>query len=163
MPSIIQTALLGEAAMNIPGIIALTFFPTRTLSYFLASPHPNLELNATAILLARSVGLLILTLTPQLLLAYPNSKDCVVKRKLAYITLGIGEAALIPLLLWEAFRAEDGQKAAGVWAGGWTRKMSLVSAGNLVPFVAWRLYVFFVKPEWFNGDTTSGGQAKKDR
>ena len=162
MPSTIQIALLAEATLNVPAIVSLTLFPSRTLSYFLASPLPSLELNATAILLARGMGLLILALTPQLLLAYPESKDCEVKRKLAYITLGVGEAALIPLLLWEAFRAGDEQKAAGVWAGGWTKRASLLSVASLVPLLMWRGFLFQIRPEWFAGGATAA-QTKKKR
>lgn len=151
MPSLIQTAFAIEACLNLPGIIALIFFPSQTLKAFLASPLPSIELNDSAILLARAVGVCILGLTPQLLLAYPNTKDAVGKRKIVYWTLGAGEAGLIPLLLWEAFRASDQQKAAGVWAGGFSRQAALMCAANLVPLVLWRVYVFTVKPHWFEG------------
>jgi hypothetical protein len=152
MPSIIQTAFALEAFVNLPTIIGLLFFPSAVLKLFIASPIPSLELNATTTFLARSLGGLVLSLTPQLLLAYPNSKDCAAKRKLAYVTLGTGEVALVPLLLWEAFRASDQSKAAGVSAGGLTTTSCLVSVANLTPLLAWRIYVFLVKPQWF-GDT----------
>jgi len=161
MPSIIQTALALEAFLNLPAIISLLFFPSAVLKPVLASPLPSLELNATTILLARSLGAVILALTPQLLLAYPNTKDCAAKRKVAYVTLGVGEAALVPLLLWEAFRASDQSKAVGVWAGGLGRRACLVSAANLVPLLAWRLYVFWVKPQWFGNTEDVMEKAKK--
>ncbi len=162
MPSIIQTAFALEALVNLPAIISLLFFPNATLKHFLASPLPSLELNATSIFLARSLGAMVLALTPQLLLAYPNSKNCVAQRKIAYVTLGAGEAALVPLLLWEAFRASDQSKAAGVWAGGLSKRACLVSAANLVPVLAWRIYVFGVKPHWF-GDTEAVMEKTKKR
>lgn len=68
-----------------------------------------------------------------------------------YWTLGAGEVGLIPLLIWEAFRASDQHKAVGVWAGGFSRKAALMCAANLVPLVLWRVYVFAVKPHWFEG------------
>jgi len=162
MPSLIQTAFAIEAVLNVPGIIALIFFPSQTLKNFLASPLPSIELNETAILLARAVGACILGLTPQLLLAYPNTKDAVGKRKIVYWTLGMGEAGLIPLLIWEAFRASDEHKAAGVWAGGFSRKAALMSAANLIPLVLWRVYVFMVKPEWFEGGAAKSKGKKND-
>lgn len=162
MPSIIQTAFALEALLNLPAILALLFFPTQTLTPILATPLPSLELNATTTLLARSLGAVILALTPQLLLGYPNTKDCAAKRKIAYITLGVGEAALVPLLLWEAFRASDKSKAVGVWAGGLGRRACLVAAGNLVPLLVWRAYVFWVRPEWF-GDMEDVREKGKKR
>lgn len=160
MPSIIQKALVIEAFVNLLAIISLLFFPSAVLKPALASHLPSLELNATTLLLARSLGAMVLALTPQLLLAYPNSKDCAAKRKIAYVTLGAGEAALVPLLLWEAFRASDQSKAAGVWAGGLGRNTCLVSAANLLPPLAWRIYVFLVKPQWF-GDMEDEASKKK--
>ena len=161
MPSIIQTAFALEACSNLIAIVSLSFFPRQTLRYFLASPLSSLELNGTAVFLTRSLGLLILALTPQLLLAYPNSRDAVEKRKLVYWTLGTGEAALIPLLLHEAFRDTDERKAAGVWAGGLTRRFCLIAVANLVPILAWRFFVFFVKPHWFGDTEDVSEKAKK--
>lgn len=164
MPSIIQTAFALEALINLPAIISLLFFPNEILKPVLASPLPSLELNATTLLLARSLGTMVLALTPQLLLAYPNSKDCAAKRKIAYVTLGAGEAALVPLLLWEAFRASDQSKAAGVWAGGLGRRACLVAALNLLPPLAWRIYVFWMKPHCFGDtdDVTEKASKKKE-
>lgn len=162
MPSIIQTALAFEALLNVPGIVSLVCFPSQTLGYLLASPLPSLELNGTAVFLARSFGLLILALTPQLLLAYPNSKDSVGKRKLVYMTLGMGEVVLIPLLLWEAFRATDASKAAGIRAGGLSRSFCLTATANLLPLLAWRVFVFQLKPQWFGVAEDVSMKAKKD-
>ena len=163
MPSLIQTAFAVEALFNVFGGVSLCVFPTAVLSRFLASPLPSLELNATSILLARSLGLLILALTPQLLFAYPNNKDCVGKRRTVYLTLGAGEMGLVPLLLWEAFRASDESKAAGVWAGGLSRNAALISAANLVPILAWRIYVFQFKPHWFGDTEDVVGKSKRSK
>ena len=161
MPSIIQTAFALEALVNIAAIVSFVGFPTETLSCLVASPLPSLELNGTAIFLWRSVGVLILSLTPQLLLAYPNGKDCEAKRRLVYYTLGMGEVGLIPLLLAEAYRASDESKAAGVWAGGLSRSFCLMGAANLVPILAWRIYVFQLKPHWFGDATELKEKVKK--
>ena len=149
MPSIIQYAFAAEALINTPAIIALLFFPSATRKPFLASPLPSIELNATATLLARCVGVFILGLTSQLLLAYPDTEDCGGKRRIVYWTLGIGEAGLIPLFLWEALRASDEAKAAGVWAGGLSRNMALTCAANSAAPLAWRAFVFGWRPQWF--------------
>ena len=162
MPSIIQIAFAFEAFINTPAIIALLFNPAATIKAFLASPLPSVEVNDTVTLLARCVGIFILTLTPQLLLAYPDSEDCVGKRRLVYWTLGAGEAGLIPLFLWEAFRSSDEAKAAGIWAGGFSRQSALMCVANLIWPIAWRIFVFGWKPEWFAGGTKNDKDKKHE-
>ena len=162
MPSIIQFALAFESIINTPAIIGLLFFPSATLKPLLASPLPSIELNATTVLLARCVGVFILALTPPLLLACPDSKDCVGKRKLVYWTLGLGEAGLIPLFIWEAFRTSDEAKAAGFWAGGLSRNSALFCAANLVWPMIWRVFVSNYRPEWLAAEMTKSKEKKDE-
>jgi hypothetical protein len=54
--------------------------------------------------------------------------------------LAAGEAFLIPLLLWKATSGED----AGIESG-----TLLNMAGNLVPYLGWRIWCFRWRPEWF--------------
>ncbi len=147
MPSIIQTAFAIEACSNIPAIIGLIFFPYKIISYALVAPIASAELTATAIFLARCTGVLILALTPQLLLALPNDKDGPGRKKLAYFTLGAGEAGLIPLFFWEAVRATDAEKALG--AGGLSRTVALTWVVNLGSLLVWRVWVWSMRPMWF--------------
>lgn len=163
MPSIIQVALVLEAFLNVPAIVSLIGFPAQTLNSFLPSPSSNAKFDANTIFLARGLGVLITALTPQLLLAYPNGKDSVGKRKLAYWTLSTGEVALVPLLLWEAFRETDQSKAAALGSGGLSRSFCLTAVANLVPILAWRAYVFGIKPHWFGDTEDVVEKAKKDR
>ena len=163
MPSIIQKALISEVLANIPAIISLIFFPESVLRPALATKasYSASELTRTATLMARCAGVLILALTPQLLLAYPDSKDCVGKRKQAYWGLGLGEAALIPLFLWEAFRERNEKKAR---FGGLKPRAALLSAGALALPLAWRLFVFGWKDHWFGPKGVRlGGKKKIDR
>lgn len=169
MPSIIQAAFFFEAFVNVPAIVSLIFYPESTLRPALASnfSFSTAELNGTATLIARCAGVLILALTPQLLLALPDSKDCIGKRKQVYWTLGIGEAGLIPLFLWEAFRASDQDKLG--WRGGLTKRAALLCAGMLIPLLAWRIFVFIWREHWFGPEggrgreqRTSGNQADAD-
>ncbi|KAL6716020.1 hypothetical protein ACLMJK_006982 [Lecanora helva] len=160
MPSIIQTAIVLEIFGNLVGIIALGCFPNQILRYFIASSLPGIELNGTVTFLSRSLSAFIFALTAPLLLAYPDSRSSAEKRKLAYWTLSTGEAILIPLLLWEAFRATDESKAAGVWAGGLSRHFCFAAVGNLAPILFWRVFVFVMKAHWF-GDGESGAKEPK--
>ena len=162
MPSIIQKAFAFEILITIPAVVGLLLSPSATVKLLLASPLPSIELNDTAILLARCVGIFIFTLTALLLLAYPDTEDCVGKRRLVYWVLGVGEAGLIPLFLWEALRTSDEAKAAGFWAGGLSRRSALMCAANLVWPLAWRIYVFRWRPEWFAAGARSNKGAKHE-
>lgn len=162
MPSIIQKAFAFEVLIIIPAVISLLVFPSATVKLLLASPLPSIELNDTAILLARCVGILILTLTALLLFAYPDTEGCVGKRRLVYWTLGVGEAGLIPLFLWEALRTSDEAKAAGFWAGGLSRRSAIICAANLMWPLAWRIYVFRRRPEWFAAGARSDKGEKQE-
>ena len=158
MPSIIQRALIIEACVNVLAAILLLFYPGQSLSYFLIKSVDPSEINSTTTLLVRVIAIFVLVLTPQLLLATPSSSDLAAKRKLAYINLGVGEAWLIPLLLWEAFRATDTEKL--LRAGGFSRRAALASAFNLWPPLLWRVWVWKMRPGWFEVDAQ--GSLKKD-
>lgn len=150
MLSAIQRALIIEACVNVLAAVLLLFYPGLSVSYFLVTSVDPSEISPTTTLLVRVIGIFVLVLTPQLLLATPSSSDLAAKRKLAYINLGVGEACLIPLLLWEAFRATDKEKLLG--AGGFSRRAALTSAFNLLPPLLWRVGVWKIRPGWFEGD-----------
>lgn len=158
MPSTIQYALAAEALLNSQAIIGLLFYPGATLRPFLASSIPSLELNSTVTFLARCIGAFIFGLTPQLLLAYPNSEDCEAKRRIVYWNLGFGEAGLIPLFLWEAFRASDEAKRASCLS----KKMAVISASILTVVLAWRVLVIGWRPQLLaEGKWESKGRKQK--
>ena len=160
MSSMIQKAFAIEACLIVPGIIGLMLFPRGTLSNFLVSPWSGSAITPTTILLARVVGALILALIPQLLFALPDSKGVAEQRRLVYLTLGSGEAALIPLFLWEAFRATDAEKVLS--AGGFSRSSALFSVANLLALLIWRVWVWDYKPHWFeqSGGITAKGKSQ---
>ena len=161
MPTIIQTAFLAEALLNTPGIIASIIFPSATLDLLLVPTIPS-SFNPSSILLTRALGVMFLALTPPLLLAYPNTPDAAGKRRIVYWILGLGEGGLVPLLLWEAFRASDEEKVIGVGGGvgGWSRTAALMGVASLLPLLLWRIYVFTAQPSWFLG-VSSRGTGKK--
>lgn len=154
--SIIQRAFLLEACANVPGIYYLLFQPEAFLEAVLIGPATLVSSNQPTILLTRMIGAIVLALTPQLLFALPDSVSVAGQRKLAYLTLGTGEAALIPLLLSEAFRATDAEKI--VSSGGLSKTMALVSAANIGLLLSWRVFVWAVKPHWFAGNSKEAGK-----
>lgn len=109
MPSIIQAAFFIEALVNIPAIVSLLFYPEPTIRPALAAnvSLPAAELNRTATFLARCAGVLILALTPQLLLALPDSKDCAGKRKLVYVRQSWSSLFLFEILPCPRFLPES--------------------------------------------------------
>lgn len=152
--SIIQRAFLLEACANAPGIYVMIFKPELFIEAFFTGPVTLLASNQSTILLTRILGTLILALTPQLLLALPDGVGIAGQRKMAYLTLGTAEAALVPLLLMEAFRATDTEKVVG--SGGLSKTMALVSAVNLGLLLSWRVFVWVVKPHWFASNSKEG-------
>ena len=154
MPSVIQKAFFIEALTNVLAIVSFIFYPESTLRPVVST---NLELSRSATLMTRCAGILVLALTPQLLLGLPDSKDCAGKRKQAYWGLALGEVGLIPLFLWEAFRASDLEKQQ-VWGGGLTRSAALLCTGMMIPPLAWRIFVFGWKEHWFGPE---GGRERE--
>ncbi|KAI9696336.1 MAG: hypothetical protein M1820_008178 [Bogoriella megaspora] len=133
--TIIRLAFLLEALFNILGAAVILLYPATCLSYFVPKPHIT---TTTSVSLVQWLAALILGLTPQLVLALPNSRKAVDSRPMVYTTLAWGEACLMPVLIWHAF----------VESGLSPRAMG-ICVGNLLPIFCWRLYVLWWKPEWF--------------
>jgi hypothetical protein len=55
-------------------------------------------------------------------------------------TLGVGEALIIWLLLWNALDAES---------SGFSTRALLQAAGSLVPYLIWRCWAFWIDPRLF--------------
>lgn len=146
MPTLspIQLALALEATANIFGATCMLLFPHSILSYVTARPSSaslqNQNPDQAAIDLFRWVGAIVYGLTPQLLLALPDSKGASDRRWIAYVTLGAGEGALMAVMLWQALMME------GEEGGGITKKALLGCVAGLAPFGVWRGWVLGVRP-----------------
>jgi hypothetical protein len=149
MPSIISLAFGLESCLNLSaGTIALTA-PEWCLAQVVR--HSSFA-SPTAALLVQTTGGLLYALTTSLLLCLPDSKptddSCarstlVGRRRLVYYTLGAQEACLIPLLLWNWARRRD---------AGMERGSLLSMALNLIPFLGWRVWCLWWRPQWFESD-----------
>ena len=157
MPSIIQTVLLLEALAHIPTIINFIFYPESILLPALAtnSISPALELNRTTTLLARCFGVISLAHAVGTLLAVPDSKDCLGKRKYVYWATVLVEAGLIPLFLWEAFRTRGEEDV-----GGFTQRAALLAVQPIATGLAWRVFVLGWKEHWLR---PGGGREDKKK
>lgn len=161
--TIIRTAFALEAALNVVGGTCMILYPTTFLSFLAADPSHNVTPAVTA--LFQWFGALTLGLTPQLLLALPNTEGALLSRPTVYWTLLAGEAGLVPLMAWQ-MRCAGAVTALGVVAqktlnqdsnglgvgaslsNGLSRNGLLGSAAILAATSVWRLWVLLVKPEW---------------
>jgi hypothetical protein len=162
MPSIISLAFGLESCLNLgAGTVALVA-PEWCLAQVVR--HSSFA-SPTASLLVQTTGSLLYALTTPLLLCLPDSKHTddvrarstlVGRRRLVYYTLGAQEACLIPLLLWNWAHRRD---------SGMERGSLLSMALNLVPFLGWRVWCLWWRPQWFAPDIpqeTQGPQRRSD-
>lgn len=139
----IQLVLALEASANLFGATCMLLFPGPILTYLTNPPSSSLSSTTpdpASAHLVQWLAALVYGLTPPLLLAVPDQKDIRGKRWIAYVTLGAGEASLMAVMLWQAFMG----KADG---GGFTKKALLGCVGGLMPFMLWRVWVLFARPE----------------
>jgi len=80
----------------------------------------------------------VLALTTPLVLAYPNTVAGIANRSTCYWTLGAGEAALVPIMLWQYLSGES------AFSDG-----ALIGAiGILGGTLAARMFLLGMKPAW---------------
>ena len=154
MPTPFQIALALEAAINPPGLIAMIFYPELCLNLFLTDPLPT-PTPAIAVLLMRFLGVMVIALTALILFAYPEGPASAGKRKAAYLTLATIEASSLPLWIAEALGMTE-ESMLGV--GGLSRVSCGVAVGVQAAFLGWRMWVFWMRPEWLEGRTEGGSK-----
>ncbi|MCJ1438601.1 hypothetical protein MMC27_007991 [Xylographa pallens] len=133
--TIMRSALLIEALSNFLGGIPMIFL-TRPLLSLISSETPS----PLAVSLTQWLGGLICGLAAPLLLAYPDTKRAMESRTTVYWTLGAGEGALVPVMLWQYMSQGNGSGLPGGFLLG--------AAGVLAATAAWRLWVMLARPEW---------------
>ncbi|KAF2227190.1 hypothetical protein BDZ85DRAFT_191 [Elsinoe ampelina] len=145
MPSLVQNALLLESLGNILGGLSFLLTPRLTLSLLVRDPS---ALNPLSLTLWQMLGGITLALTVPLLAAYSDTPTGEAQRRSAYVTLGMGEGVIVPLLLagWVKGSSPFGE---GMVFGG-----SAVLAGA----AAWRVWCLVVRPEVMAVDGGRKGQ-----
>ena len=135
--SVVRKAFLIESILNLFSIPLIT--NTRTvLSYALRNPA---HINPASIFFSRLFGGLIVGgLTSALWAGLPNTITGIESRKIVYITLGMGEVLLIPIIALEAMKGGGADAALTV-------RGCLATIACLLPPLLWRGYVLFVRPE----------------
>jgi hypothetical protein len=130
-----RNGLLIESAANIGGGLAMIMFPKTLLSWM---TKPATLVSPLSINLMQWVGGVVLALTTPLLLAYPNTVAGILSRPTCYWTLGAGEVALVPIMLWQYLSGES----------AFDDKSLLLGAAALGGTLAYRTFVLSTKPEW---------------
>jgi hypothetical protein len=143
MPSTIQIALLVEILVNIPIATFLLFTPTRVLTHLVSNATSLAGVPSSTTTVTQFIGILFFAITVPLVLSLPNGPHAVEVRKVTYYLNGVGEALLIPWLL-----LKDAGSVSGFGTG-----ILKQGAYQIIPLLAWRVFVLLVKPEWLNGGT----------
>ncbi|WWD19430.1 hypothetical protein CI109_103890 [Kwoniella shandongensis] len=133
----VSRAFLIEAVLNVASFPLITH-PRFVLSLLLLQPH---HINPSTVLFARLFGGLVVgVLTPLLLAGVPNTRNAIESRRITYLSLGLGECLLIPLLIGEALKGGKGTAAL-------SPRASIGAIMCLAPPLIWRLYVLLARPD----------------
>ncbi|KAH7344383.1 hypothetical protein BKA66DRAFT_614777 [Pyrenochaeta sp. MPI-SDFR-AT-0127] len=143
--NIIRLALAFESLVTVGAGTYYMFFPRHYLLYTMGAAAA--QVTTTALQFAQQFGALNVFIGATVALFIPNTKKAIESRRILYFVILGFELLYIPLLLWQAFMME----------GGMLRKALLTEAGQLLPFVLWRVFTLGCKPEWF-GRYQEGGK-----
>jgi hypothetical protein len=131
----LKKAFYIEALFNFLSFPFLTSTPL-VLSYLLKNPAS--QINPSTILFTRLFGGLVVgVFTPLLIFGLRTPET----RKIVYMSLGMGEGLLIPLLVGEALKKESGKAISSAVAWG--------AVGCLVPPCFWRVYCLGLRKDLF--------------
>lgn len=133
----IRYAFLLEGLGNLFGGALMAVYPRFCLRYFLATPAIAPQ---STVALTQWLGGIVIGLAVPLFLAYPNTPTAAASREVVYGTLAAGEMALLPIM---AYHAGLGSSS------GLNTQALMASVATLLPLCVGRLYVMFVKPNWF--------------
>jgi hypothetical protein len=148
--TVVRSAFAIEAAANLFGAFMMFTYPSEILH--LCSPSstliPALSHPATsspspqARTLLTWLGAMVVGLTPQLILALPETPRAIASREMVYVTLLAGEAVLVAVMGWQGL--VKGENETGV-----SGKALAICIANLAPLMAWRVYILGWKRSWF--------------
>lgn len=146
MSSIFRRALIIEAAANIIGGVGFLFFPEWCLSKVIPPNQSQSILGPvipqSTVTLLQTFATMIFALTVPLVICIPDYSGVAQRRSLTYLTLLAGEVFLTGLLIWKASQGEE--------KSGFTDFCLLLSTSVLTLPALWRIWVFTVKPHWFD-------------
>ncbi|KAK4540513.1 hypothetical protein LTR36_009151 [Oleoguttula mirabilis] len=137
-------AVLGEIALNLASIAPMLLLPETVLSYIVKGPN---QITPATKSLTQWFGAVVIALTVPLALSYPNPRPSQGGephiphwRRLTYMVLGAGEAALGTVMAAQYLSGDSGLTDA-VLIGG---------TGTMGVLCAMRGFFLFVRPSWMD-------------
>ncbi|CAN9455348.1 unnamed protein product [Alternaria alternata] len=125
--NVIRGAFAFESAITVAAGSYFLFFPRHYLGRILAVQMTQ-QYGAANIFVGGAVSLYV-----------SNNRAAVESRKMVYRYILGWELLFVPVVVCQALMME----------GGIPKSSLLATAGQFVPFIAWRVFALFCKPEWF--------------
>lgn len=145
--TIIQRALILETTGTALAGLLVLLHPTAFLTFLVSSPSS--AITPLAIGLTQWIAVLSFAFSIACAFSIPDTARAVQSRWGLYWTLGLGEAAMCVLFLWQMGReGEVGLSREGLWMG-------VLQLGGAV---LWRGFVIVFKPHWFGGREKGKGE-----
>ncbi|KAK5121726.1 hypothetical protein LTR85_004601 [Meristemomyces frigidus] len=137
-------ALLGEIAANLTGIVPMLFAPETVLSYLATGPN---QITPATKSLTQWFAAVVVALTIPLAVSYPNPRPSQGGephiphwRRLTYMLLGAGEAALGTVMAAQYLSGDSGL----------TDTVLIGGMGTMGALCAMRGFFLFVRPNWMD-------------
>jgi hypothetical protein len=136
--TVMRVALGIESLLNIPfGGMAL-FYPATFLKLLVSDPA---SITPAAEMCSRFYGVTVFGITAPMILGVFNNRAAIESRPYSYLMLAGMEFGMFATAAWVI----KGPGAASGFAPGAMRELYK----QIGPAFLWRLFVFFVKPQWF--------------
>ncbi|CAN9232716.1 unnamed protein product [Alternaria alternata] len=124
--NVIRGAFAFESAITVAAGSYFLFFPRHYLGRMLV--QMTQQYGAANIFVGGAVGLYV-----------SNNRAAIESRKMVYRYILGWELLFVPVVVCQALMME----------GGIPKSSLLATAGQFVPFIAWRAFALHCKPEWF--------------
>ncbi|KAH7063044.1 hypothetical protein B0J12DRAFT_157137 [Macrophomina phaseolina] len=149
----VRLALVVESLGNLAFAVPFALNPAQTFrDFLLPDAAPPAAPSAEAAALARAYAVIVLGITAGMLLSVPSRAGAVEWRRMFYATSAATEIMYVPLLAWQAWGAGQGVAGTGCDPGKLVRLWAL----PMGVLLAWRAWVFVVKPGWFGSYRIAG-------
>ncbi|CAG5155417.1 uncharacterized protein ALTATR162_LOCUS3652 [Alternaria atra] len=135
--NIIRAALAFESVVTVGVGSYFMFFPRHYLLRTMGAAAS--QVTTTALQMTQQYGAANILVGVGVGLFMSNTQIAIESRQILYRTVLVFELSYIPLLVWQAFMMD----------GGMPQNSLLVTAGQFVPFVVWRIFTLCCKPVWF--------------
>jgi hypothetical protein len=135
--NVIRGAFAFESAITVAAGSYFLFFPRHYLGRMLGTAAT--QITTTAVQMTQQYGAANIFVGGAVGLYVSNNRAAVESRKMVYRYILGWELLFVPVVVCQALMME----------GGIPKSSLLATAGQFVPFIAWRAFALLCKPEWF--------------